>query len=73
MFAVVIVTLIAGLYVGWAVHREGDRAYIERRAQWIARNELPPQLSQPVCHDDVIEAELVYAPSARLDRPEVTR
>jgi hypothetical protein len=74
VFAVVIVALLAGMYVGWAVHREVDSAYIERRARWIAHNELaPPAPPQPAWSGDVIEAELLYAPSARMDRPEVTR
>ncbi|HEY3689665.1 MAG TPA: hypothetical protein VGL46_05105 [Pseudonocardiaceae bacterium] len=73
VFAVVIVVLLAGMVVGWAVHRGVDQRYVERRAQWIARNELAPRLPQPRYADDVIEAELLYATSARLDRPEVTR
>ncbi|HEX5345978.1 MAG TPA: hypothetical protein VFW64_02580 [Pseudonocardiaceae bacterium] len=66
----VIVVLIAGLCAGWAVHRDHDARYIERRARWIARNELTPPAP---ARGEVIEAELLYAPSVRLDRPEVTR
>jgi hypothetical protein len=68
VFAVAIVVLFAGLVGGWAIHREVDQRYVERRAQWIAQNELAPMRA-----DDVIEAELLYAPSARMDRPAVTR
>jgi hypothetical protein len=73
VFAVAIVAVLAGMYVGWVVRREGDRAYIEQRARWIARNELAPRVPAPAWTEDVIEAELLYAPSARMDRPEVTR
>jgi hypothetical protein len=73
VFAGAIVVLLAGMCVGWAVHREVDSAYIERRARWIAHNELAPRVAAPAWTGDVIEAELLYAPSARMDRPEVTR
>jgi hypothetical protein len=73
VFAVVIVVLLVGMCLGWAVHRDVDRAYVEQRAQWIARNELAPRVAAPAWTEDVIEAELLYAPSARMDRPEVTR
>jgi hypothetical protein len=71
-WALVLPVLVLGFTAGWAARRQDNRDYIERRARWIAQHELAPRLPQPA-HYDVIEAELLYAPSTRLDRPEVTR
>jgi hypothetical protein len=68
-----VVGLLAGFMAGWAA-RQGDNAeYVQRRARWIAQHELAPRPRLAAWTDDVVDAELLYAASARLDRPEVTR
>ena len=74
LWLVLIVGVLLGLPAGWAVHREEDQQYVERRALFLARQMTgslpPPELPDPA---DVIDAEIVTAWSTRLDRPEVTR
>lgn len=67
----VMCTLLAGFVTGWAARRGADREYIESRARYLAEQMTYPALPEPP--PSAIDAEIVYAPSARLDRLEITR
>jgi hypothetical protein len=62
--------LILGFVAGWAARQGENARHIERRARRMARQMTAP-VSSRVLPDDVIDAEIVYAASARMDRPEV--
>lgn len=68
-----LLALIPVFAAGWAARRGHDNEYIQARARYLAEQMPRPYLPYVEPAGGVFDAERVYAPSARLDRPELTR